>query len=113
MNLYSICIYWFILVFETLQAYLLYIYSLLVRLMESKTSYFLLKAAVWLKYAECLNSLGNLKDAVHAFKRVIELAPSHMNARVSLSAIQQQLGRPEEALKVLQQGEFVFIQIRV
>ena len=61
---------------------------------------------MWLKYAECLNSVGRLKDAVQAFKRVIELAPTHKGARLSLSALQQQLGKPEEALQVLEQGMY-------
>ena len=59
-------------------------------------------AAVWLKYAECLNSLAEQQGAVHAYKKVVELAPSHLGARVSLSALQQQLGRHEEALEALQ-----------
>ncbi|ELU03270.1 hypothetical protein CAPTEDRAFT_162722 [Capitella teleta] len=61
-------------------------------------------AAVWLRYGECLNSIGDLNGAVHAYKRVVVLAPGHLSARVSLSALQQQLGRPEEALAALNQA---------
>ena len=49
-----------------------------------------------------LNSLGEQRGAVHAYKKVVELAPSHLGARVSLSELQQQLGRHEEALEALQ-----------
>ena len=59
-------------------------------------------AAVWLRYAECLNNQGNLKAAVKAFQCVVELAPSHLSARVSLSALQQQLGHHKEALQALE-----------
>ena len=59
---------------------------------------------MWLPYAECLNSLGELDMAAEAFQQVLSRAPELNAARLSLSAIQQQLGRPEEALSVLQQG---------
>jgi len=48
-----------------------------------------------------LSTLGELQNAVAAYQKVVELAPSHMSARVSLSALQQQLGRHQEALEVL------------
>ena len=38
-----------------------------------------------------LNSLAEQQGAVHAYKKVVELAPSHLGARVSLSALQQQI----------------------
>ncbi|XP_070564397.1 general transcription factor 3C polypeptide 3-like isoform X2 [Ptychodera flava] len=60
-------------------------------------------AAVWLRYAECVNSLGELHLASQCYTKVIELAPSHLEARLALSAIQQQLGHTEEALEVLSQ----------
>ncbi|XP_064653251.1 general transcription factor 3C polypeptide 3-like isoform X1 [Lineus longissimus] len=60
-------------------------------------------AAVWFIYGECLNALGEQGNAAEAFKHVVELAPQHFGARVSLSAIQQQLGKPEEALRALTQ----------
>ena len=60
---------------------------------------------MWLRFGECLNALGELQPAADAYGKVVELAPSHMEARVSLSALKQQLGRHEEALQVLSQGE--------
>ena len=65
----------------------------------------MLQAAVWLKYGECLNAIGELQGAVKAYQRVVELAPSHLGARVSLSGLQQHLGRPEEALEALRQSQ--------
>ncbi|XP_033099114.1 general transcription factor 3C polypeptide 3-like [Anneissia japonica] len=58
-------------------------------------------AAVWLRYAECLNSLEEKEHAASAYRRVLELAPSHIDARLALSAIEQQLGRSQAALDVL------------
>ncbi|XP_041359520.1 general transcription factor 3C polypeptide 3-like isoform X2 [Gigantopelta aegis] len=68
------------------------------------------KAAVWLRLGECLNSMGDLHGAVAAYTQVVEKAPSHFGGRVSLSALQQQLGKHEEAIQVLsreggQEGE--------
>ncbi|XP_076462088.1 general transcription factor 3C polypeptide 3-like [Babylonia areolata] len=59
------------------------------------------QAAVWLRYGECLSAVGHLMEAVEAFSKVVELAPNHLGARVSLSALQQQIGRHDEALQVL------------
>ncbi|KAI0230463.1 General transcription factor 3C polypeptide 3 [Lamellibrachia satsuma] len=59
-------------------------------------------AAVWLRHGECLNSLGELTAAVEAYATVVNLAPSHSGARVTLSTLQQQLGRHEEALETLE-----------
>eukprot|EP00058_Branchiostoma_floridae_P028545 XP_002614036.1 hypothetical protein BRAFLDRAFT_113732 [Branchiostoma floridae] len=61
-------------------------------------------AAVWLRYAECLNALGKTEHAVQSYAKVVEMAPSHLGARLSLSALQQQLGRPEEALQALSEA---------
>jgi len=58
-------------------------------------------AAVWLRYAECLNALQELRNAAEAYVTVVSLAPNHYQARLSLSAIYQQLGQSEEALKAL------------
>lgn len=59
---------------------------------------------MWLRYGECLSSLGNLEEAVEAFSRVVERAPTHLGARVSLSALQQQIGRHDEAIRILSPG---------
>ncbi|XP_070564399.1 general transcription factor 3C polypeptide 3-like isoform X4 [Ptychodera flava] len=68
-------------------------------------------AAVWLRYAECVNSLGELHLASQCYTKVIELAPSHLEARLALSAIQQQLGHTEEALEVLSQDDEIIGKI--
>ena len=60
---------------------------------------------MWLRHGECLNSLGELTAAVEAYATVVNLAPSHSGARVTLSTLQQQLGRHEEALETLEHGE--------
>ena len=61
----------------------------------------LLQPAVWLRYAECLNALGDKLGAITAYEKVVELVPSHCSARVSLSALHQQLSRPDDALRAL------------
>ncbi|KAJ8307080.1 hypothetical protein KUTeg_015164 [Tegillarca granosa] len=66
-------------------------------------------AAVWLKFAECLNSLGEFDHAVQAFSRVVELAPAHVGARMSLSTLQQKLGKHEEAIQALSRGQSDFV----
>lgn len=63
------------------------------------------QAAVWLRLAECLNSLGEVERAVDAYSRVVEMAPSHIEARMCLSTLQSQLGKHEEALKALSRGK--------
>ena len=62
---------------------------------------------MWLRYGECLNAVGELQSAVRAYKKVVELAPMHLGARVSLASIQQQLGKHEEALEALETGKCV------
>ncbi|XP_078727217.1 general transcription factor 3C polypeptide 3 [Lampetra fluviatilis] len=58
-------------------------------------------AAVWLRHAECLNALGLTQRAAESYNQVVALAPMHLGARMSLSALQQQLGQPEKALEAL------------
>ena len=58
-------------------------------------------AAVWLKKGECLSSLGRLEEAALAYARVVNLAPNHLDARLFLASLHQQLGRPNQALDVL------------
>lgn len=62
-------------------------------------------AAVWLRYGQCLNILGDVHGAVQAYAKVVELAPTHIGARMSLSALQQQLGKHVEALEALTHEE--------
>nr|XP_057908168.1 general transcription factor 3C polypeptide 3 [Doryrhamphus excisus] len=59
-------------------------------------------AVVWLRHAECLKALGEMEAAARSFTKVVELAPQHLEARLSLATLQQQLGRPECALKALE-----------
>ena len=59
---------------------------------------------MWLRYGECLSASGQLPEAVEAFSKVVDLAPNHLGARVSLSALQQQIGQHDEALQVLSGG---------
>ncbi|XP_033737271.1 general transcription factor 3C polypeptide 3-like [Pecten maximus] len=76
---------------------------LLVKLIKS--SRYSTAAAVWLKMAECLNNLGDLEEAVQAYGNVVEMAPQHVGARMALSSLNQQLGKHEEALMALSQGD--------
>ncbi|XP_060922922.1 general transcription factor 3C polypeptide 3 [Limanda limanda] len=59
-------------------------------------------AVVWLRHAECLKALGHMEGAADGFTKVVEMAPQHLEARLSLATLQQQLGRPECALKALE-----------
>ena len=63
---------------------------------------------MWLRYGECLNVLSDIEGAVRAYTRVVELAPGHLGARMSLSALQQQLGKHQEAIDALDRGESLF-----
>ncbi|KAK7893277.1 hypothetical protein WMY93_022429 [Mugilogobius chulae] len=59
-------------------------------------------AVVWLRHAECLKALGHMETAADSYSRVVEKAPQHLEARLSLATLLQQLGRPKEALKALE-----------
>ncbi|XP_026158025.1 general transcription factor 3C polypeptide 3 [Mastacembelus armatus] len=59
-------------------------------------------AVVWLRHAECLKALGHMEAAAESYTKVVEMAPQHLEARLSLATLQQQLGRPERALKALE-----------
>lgn len=56
---------------------------------------------MWLKKGECLTSLGRIEEAASAYSRVVNLAPNHLDARLVLASLHQQLGRPNQALDVL------------
>lgn len=43
-----------------------------------------------------------MEEAASSFTKVVEMAPQHLEARLSLATLQQQLGRPECALKALE-----------
>uniref|UniRef100_A0A8C2XJX0 General transcription factor IIIC, polypeptide 3 n=1 Tax=Cyclopterus lumpus TaxID=8103 RepID=A0A8C2XJX0_CYCLU len=59
-------------------------------------------AVVWLRHAECLKALGHMEVAAQSYTKVVDMAPQHLEARLSLATLQQQLGRPECALKALE-----------
>ncbi|KAM8905587.1 general transcription factor 3C polypeptide 3 [Spinachia spinachia] len=59
-------------------------------------------AVVWLRHAECLKALGHMEAAAQSYTRVVDMAPQHLEARLSLATLQQQLGRPDCALKALE-----------
>lgn len=56
---------------------------------------------MWLKKGECLHSLGRLDEAAFAYAQVVNLAPNHLDARLILASLHQQLGRPNQALDIL------------
>ncbi|KAM4626310.1 general transcription factor 3C polypeptide 3 [Discoglossus pictus] len=59
-------------------------------------------AVVWLRHADCLKALGHMEQAAECYGKVVELAPLHLDARISLSTLQQQLGHPDKALEALE-----------
>ncbi|KAL4236009.1 General transcription factor IIIC [Mactra antiquata] len=72
----------------------------ILRLLVNSQNYHL--AAVWLRYGECLKILGDIQGAINAYGKVVSLAPSHLGARMSLSALQQQIGKHDEAVELLE-----------
>ncbi|KAK7076939.1 General transcription factor IIIC, polypeptide 3 [Halocaridina rubra] len=60
-------------------------------------------AAVWLQYGECLAAIDQMEEAAEAYSQVVQLAPQHAEARLTLSSIQQSLGKLDEALLILNQ----------
>ena len=62
-------------------------------------------AAVWLQYGECLFETQKLTEAEVAYKKVVELAPQHFDARRALSNVLHKLGRSDEAIHILTQDE--------
>lgn len=51
---------------------------------------------------DCLKALGHMKEAAESYTKVVEMAPLHLEARLSLATVQQQLGRMDRALKALE-----------
>lgn len=43
-----------------------------------------------------------MEMAAESYTKVVQMAPLHLEARLSLATLQQQLGRPERALKALE-----------
>lgn len=53
-------------------------------------------------FLECLKALGHMEMAAESYTKVVRMATLHLEARLSLATLQQQLGRPEDALKALE-----------
>ncbi|CAG0912786.1 unnamed protein product [Notodromas monacha] len=60
---------------------------------------------VLLSYAECLLQCGDMRGAETAYKRVLEQLPDHVDARLSLSRILNELGETGEALDFITQDQ--------
>ncbi|KAI4457182.1 transcription initiation factor iiic tfiiic polypeptide 3-related [Holotrichia oblita] len=60
-------------------------------------------AAVWLKYAECLQACNMIEPAIDSYKTVVKMAPQHTDARFPLSDLLLEQNRYQEALDVLHQ----------
>lgn len=43
-----------------------------------------------------------MEKAAESYAKVVEMAPLHLDARISLSTLEQQLGHPEKALEALE-----------
>lgn len=43
-----------------------------------------------------------MEMAAESYTKVVHMAPLHLEARLTLATLQQQLGRPEQALKALE-----------
>lgn len=79
-------------------------YALALRLIDPlvKSEKFSL-AAVWLRHADCLRELEKFDMAIDSYKMVVELAPSHMDARLTLASLYKVTNQYEEALETLEQ----------
>ncbi|KAH8038600.1 hypothetical protein HPB51_002239 [Rhipicephalus microplus] len=62
-------------------------------------------AAVWLRYGECLQQLGCLREATSAYERTCELAPSHSQARLALCQLLLAQGLTERAIACLESAD--------
>lgn len=74
--------------------------KLLVPLIKSKNFYL---AAVWLKYAECLESCKMDEQAIESYMTVVRMAPQHLEVRHTLTDLLLKYERYEEALNLMEQ----------
>lgn len=74
--------------------------TLLIPLVNSKN--FSL-AAVWLRHADCHRAIEDFDAAIESYRTVVNLAPQHLDARLTLSALLKRKGRDQEALEALEQ----------
>lgn len=72
---------------------------------DLRASILLFQAAVWLRYGECLQQLGCLKEATSVYGKVCELAPGHAQARLGLCSLLLGQGRTDEAIACLEPGD--------
>ncbi|KAF6212152.1 hypothetical protein GE061_012673 [Apolygus lucorum] len=66
---------------------------------------------VWLKFAENQKVLGHKEEACRAFYKVLEHAPQHSEARLTLASLLVELGRSDEAIGALTQTEHDFVDV--
>ncbi|GLV34483.1 uncharacterized protein CBL_09731 [Carabus blaptoides fortunei] len=76
--------------------------KLLVPLVKSKNFGM---AAVWLRHAECLSACSLHEQAIDSYKKVMELAPMHLQMRYPLAELLINMDRKSEALAILEQDE--------
>ncbi|XP_054929119.1 general transcription factor 3C polypeptide 3-like isoform X3 [Dermacentor andersoni] len=62
-------------------------------------------AAVWLRYGECLQQLGRLREATGAYERTCELAPGHAQARLALCQLLLAQGLTDRAIACLESAD--------
>lgn len=72
--------------------------KLLIPLIKSK-NFFL--AAVWLKYAECLEACRMYEQSIDSYMTVVRMAPQHLEVRHTLSALLIKNGKCDEALAIM------------
>lgn len=63
------------------------------------------QAAVWLRYGECLQQLGRLREATSAYERTCELAPGHAQARLALCQLLLAQGLTDRAIACLESAD--------
>ncbi|KAK3881600.1 hypothetical protein Pcinc_013982 [Petrolisthes cinctipes] len=68
-----------------------------------KSERYSVAAVCWLRFGECLAAVDQMEEAAQAYSKVVQLAPQHAEARLTLSPILQSLGRLDEALLILNQ----------
>ncbi|XP_065175239.1 general transcription factor 3C polypeptide 3-like isoform X1 [Sycon ciliatum] len=59
-------------------------------------------AAVWLQYGQSLLGLKQLENAASAYSVVVSMAPTHLDARLTLADLLQQLGHHDDAIAILE-----------
>lgn len=69
------------------------------KILVNSTNYNL--PAVLLKYGESVKLQFKFTEAITIYSRVVELAPDHVEARISLSRLYQQLGCHDQSLMIL------------